>query len=295
MEIEEGVLMFGSRSRGSRSRTMAAVGRRATSGSEFTAQLAGDKKFRKQLFAAATHGARAKQLAARHIGTLSLVRRLATDSELRAELQEMAVDLQAAWERLEDKRTRNHRVRNSLLLAGLGGGLALALRKRGRSMPIPGGGTTPRAVESSIEVAVPVSAAYNQWTQFEEFPRFMGGVEEVRQLDDTRLHWAASVGGRRAEWDAKILEQHPDQQISWISEDGKRNGGTVTFEALGENRTLVRLSLSYEAEGFIEAMGSAAGLDRRRIQGDLERFKELIEEQGIETGAWREDISAGTT
>ena len=150
-------------------------------------------------------------------------------------------------------------------------------------------------VQDSIEVDVPISTAYNQWTQFEEFPQFMDGVEEVRQLGDTRLHWVASVGGRRAEWDAKILEQHPDQQISWMSEDGKKTRGTVTFESLGENRTLVRLSLGYQAEGFVEALGSAAGFDRRRVEGDLSRFKELIESRGTESGAWREDISAGTT
>ena len=162
-------------------------------------------------------------------------------------------------------------------------------------MPSLSGGTTPRVIESSIEVAVPVSAAYNQWTQFEEFPQFMEGVEEVRQLGETRLHWVASVGGHRAEWDAKILEQHPDRQISWISEDGKKNRGTVTFEPLGDDRTLVRLSLGYQAEGFVEAVGSAAGLDRRRIEEDLVRFKKMIEGRGTETGAWREDISAGTT
>lgn len=287
--IEEGVPMLGSSA-------MAAAGKKATTASELATQLARDKKFREQLSGAARHGARAKRIAARQIGSLSLVRRLATDPELRAELQEMADDLQAALVRLQYKRARSHRVRNTLLLAGaVGGGLGLALRKRGASMPILGGGATPRVVESAIEVAVPVSAAYNQWTQFEDFPQFMSVVEEVRRLDDTRLHWVASVGGRRAEWDAKILEQHPDRQISWISEDGKKNRGTVTFEVLGEDRTLVRLSLGYEAEGFVEAVGSAAGLDRRRIEGDLERFKELIERRGVESGAWREDVSAGTT
>jgi len=158
-----------------------------------------------------------------------------------------------------------------------------------------GDGTTPRVIESSIEVAVPVSAAYNQWTQFEEFPQFMQGVEEVRQLGDTRLHWVASIGGRRAEWDAKILEQHPDRQISWISEDGKKTRGTVTFEPVGDARTRVQLSMSYQAEGIGELVGSAAGLDTRRVRSDLERFKNLIEERGTETGAWRGEISSGHT
>jgi uncharacterized membrane protein len=144
-------------------------------------------------------------------------------------------------------------------------------------------------------VNVPVATAYNQWTQFEDFPLFMDGVDHVQQLDDTRLHWVATVGGRTAEWDAKILEQHPDSQISWISEDGKQTRGTVTFEPLGDSRTLVRLSMSYRAEGVTERVGSAAGLDARRIRGDLERFKELIESRGAETGAWRGEISAGTT
>jgi uncharacterized membrane protein len=274
---------------------MAAVREQAATASGLAAQLARDKKFRKKLIGAAKHGSRAKRRMARQIGLRSLVARLVSDAKLRAEVRQMTGDLQAAWESLEAQRTRrSHGLRNALLLTGFGGGVALVLRKRGTSMPSFSGGTTPRVIESSIEVAVPVSAAYNQWTQFEEFPQFMDGVDEVRQLGDTHLHWIASVGGRRAEWDAKILEQHPDRQISWISEDGKKNRGTVTFESLGENRTLVRLSLGYQAEGFVEAVGSAAGLDRRRVEGDLERFKELIEGRGTETGAWREDVSAGT-
>jgi uncharacterized membrane protein len=276
-----------------RSRT-AAVKEQAGAASELAARLARDKKFRRQLVDAAKHGSRAKRRAVKQIGALSLAARLASDTELRAEVQQMTRDLQAAWETVQARRARSHGLRNALLLAGIGGGIALAVRKRGTSRPSVGDGTTPRVVESSIEVAVPVSTAYNQWTQFEEFPQFMQGVEEVRQLDDTRLHWVASVGGRRAEWDAKILEQHPDRQISWISEDGKKTRGTVTFESLGDNRTLVQLSLGYQAEGFVEAVGSAAGLDRRRIEGDLVRFKELIEGRGTESGAWRGDISAGT-
>ena len=159
---------------------MAAVREHARAASELAAQLARDKKFRKQLSGAAKHGSRAKQRVVGQIGSLSLARRLATDAELRAELQQMTDDLQAAWERLQSKRTRSHGLRNTLLLAGLGGGLALALRKRRTSKPSFSGGTTPRVIESSIEVDVPVSAAYNQWTQFEEFPQFMEGVEHVR-------------------------------------------------------------------------------------------------------------------
>ncbi len=273
---------------------MAGVGQRTKAASELATRLARDKTFRNHLREAAEHGSRAKERALRQTGLVSLVTRLANDAELRAELKQMSRDLHAAWERLESRRASHRPLRKALLVAGVGG-VALVLRKLGRSGSSVGGGSTPRVIESSIEVGVPVSVAYNQWTQFEEFPRFMQGVDEVRQLGDSRLHWVASVGGRRAEWDAKILEQHPDRQISWISEDGRQNRGTVTFESLGEDRTLVRLSLGYQAEGFVEAVGSAAGLDRRRIEGDLVRFKELIEARGTETGAWRGDISAGTT
>jgi uncharacterized membrane protein len=256
-------------------------------------ELAGDEEVREQLTDAARHGLRAKQRADKHVGLLSLVERLTSDAELRAEVNKMTRDLQLARAGLQTKLRPSHRLRNTLLLAGLGGGIAFAWRKRGTSMPKLGSANTPRVIEATIEVDVPVSTAYNQWTQFEEFPQFMDGVEEVRQLDDTRLHWVASVGGRRAEWDAKILEQHPDRQISWISEDGRKNRGTVSFEPLGETRTLVRLSLGYQIEGFVEAVGAAAGLERRRINADLVRFKELIESRGAESGAWREDISAG--
>jgi uncharacterized membrane protein len=273
---------------------MAEVRKQAAAGMQLAAQLASDKKFRKHVVGAATHASRARQHAARQVGWLSLVRRLTSDPDLRLEVREMWGELQGARRRLQARRNRSHGLRNGLLLAGFAASVGQMVRKRLALVPKLSSGATPRVIESSIEVAVPVSVAYGQWTQFEEFPRFMQGVDEVRQLDDTRLHWVASVGGSRAEWDAKILEQHPNQQISWISEGGKKNRGTVTFESLGESHTVVRLTLGYHAEGFVEAVGSAAGLDRRRIEADLRRFKELIEAQGTENGTWREDISAGT-
>jgi uncharacterized membrane protein len=138
-----------------------------------------------------------------------------------------------------------------------------------------------------------VSTAYNQWTQFEEFPTFMDGVEQVRQLDDTLLHWAVNVAGKRAEWDAKILEQEPDRRISWESVDGKQTRGTVTFEEAGPSRSRIRLTMRYSAEGLAEVAGSALGLDRRRVRGDLERFQQLIESRGSESGAWRGQIEDG--
>jgi len=153
---------------------------------------------------------------------------------------------------------------------------------------------TPTTIAESIEVDVPLSTAYNQWTQFETFPQFMEGVEEVRQLDDTLLHWVGKVAGKRAEWNAKIVEQHRDRQITWVSEDGKTTRGTVSFESVTPTTTRISLSMSYMAGGVRELVGSAAGLDARRVRGDLERFKEFIEGREVETGAWRGDISAGT-
>jgi CBS domain-containing protein/uncharacterized membrane protein len=171
-----------------------------------------------------------------------------------------------------------------VLALPLGGAAFAASRSRA---------TTPGSVETSTEVAVPVSTAYNQWTQFEEFPRFMGGVEEVRQLDDTRLHWVADIGGKRREWDAKIVDQVPDQRIAWQAVTGKKNGGVVTFHPIDENRTQVKVHLDYEPEGIVERIGSALGIDSGRVKFDLERFKQLIESRGTETGGWRGTVQSG--
>jgi uncharacterized membrane protein len=148
-------------------------------------------------------------------------------------------------------------------------------------------------VNESIEIDVPVSTAYNQWTQFEEFPKFMEGVESVRQKDDTHLHWVAEFGGQRNEWDAEITEQEPDRVIAWRALDGKYNSGKVRFEPLGESRTRVDVELMWEPEGIKEELGSALGADSRRVKGDLERFKELVESRGVETGAWRGEVHQG--
>jgi len=147
-------------------------------------------------------------------------------------------------------------------------------------------------IEKAIDVEVPVRAAYNQWTQFEEFPRFMEGVESVRQIDDRRLHWRANVGGKSLEWDAEIAEQIPDKRIAWRSLSGARNAGVVTFHRLAEARTRVMLQLDYEPEGFVENLGDALGVVSSRAEGDLERFKEFIEGRGLETGAWRGEIKS---
>lgn len=146
-------------------------------------------------------------------------------------------------------------------------------------------------IEKSIEVKVPVNTAYNQWTQFEEFPHFMEGVKEVHQEGDKTLHWRAEIGGREKEWDAEIFEQVPDQRIAWRSTSGAKNSGMVNFAYLGPDRTLVSLRLSYEPEGAVEKVGDALGLVGTRIVGDLNRFKEFIEKRGEPTGGWRGEIS----
>src|SRR5215207_1416869 len=145
-------------------------------------------------------------------------------------------------------------------------------------------------IEQSIEVGVPVRTAYDQWTQFEEFPRFMEGVESVTQMDEKRLHWVAEIAGKREEWDAEITEQTPDQRVAWTNTSGAKNAGVVTFHHLTDDRTRVMLQLDYEPEGLVEHVGSALGVVSRRVEGDLERFKDFIEERGRETGAWRGEI-----
>jgi uncharacterized membrane protein len=147
--------------------------------------------------------------------------------------------------------------------------------------------------ETSIEVDCPVRTVYNQWTQFEAFPRFMEGVEQVRQLDDTRLYWRATVGGKTKEWNAEITEQVPDQRIAWKSTSGAPNAGSVHFEPLGVDRTRVLLKLAYDPQGLTENLGDAFGVVSRRIDATLRDFKQFIERRGGETGAWRGEVHRG--
>ena len=145
-------------------------------------------------------------------------------------------------------------------------------------------------IEQTIDVEVPIAQAYNQWTQFEEFPEFMEGVEEVRQLDDRHLHWVAEIGGSRHEWDAEIVEQNPEERVAWRNTDGKENAGVVTFHKLDDDSTRVAVQIDFVPEGIKEKLGSALGFDERRVKADLERFKEVIESRGAETGAWRGEV-----
>jgi uncharacterized membrane protein len=148
-------------------------------------------------------------------------------------------------------------------------------------------------VEKSVLVTVPVSTAYNQWTQFETFPQFMEGVESVRQLSDDRLEWVAEIAGVRRQWQAKILEQVPEQKIAWAATEGATNAGAVTFEDVGGGQTRVNLTVEYEPEGLVEKVGDMLNIVENRAEGDLERFKEFIESEGRETGAWRGSVSEG--
>jgi uncharacterized membrane protein len=143
-------------------------------------------------------------------------------------------------------------------------------------------------IEKTIEVHQPVRIVYNQWTQFEEFPRFMAGVREVRQLDDTHVHWHAEIWGKDKEWDAEITEQVPDQCIAWRSTSGDApNAGMVRFDPVASDRTRVRLTMEYEPQGALENAGDALGILSKRVQATVEDFKKFIESRGVETGGWR--------
>ncbi|HEY9289856.1 MAG TPA: SRPBCC family protein [Microlunatus sp.] len=144
--------------------------------------------------------------------------------------------------------------------------------------------------EETIEVNVPVQKAYNQWTQFESFPKFMSGVERVQQFDDKHLHWKVSIGGVSREYDAEITEQRPDEVIAWRSSGDTDNSGTVRFEKLDENTTRISAAIGYDTEGVTEKVGEALNVPKRQLNKDLTRFKEFIESTDSETGAWRDEI-----
>ena len=149
-------------------------------------------------------------------------------------------------------------------------------------------------VEKSIDVEVPVSTAYNQWTQFESFPQFMDGVDRIDQTSETQTHWVTSIGGVKREFDAEITEQHPDERVAWTSINGSKQAGVVTFHRLDVNRTRIMVQMDFEPEGLVETAGDKLGVVGRRVEGDLERFKKFIEERGTESGAWRGDVQRPT-
>ncbi|MDY0910889.1 SRPBCC family protein [Microbacterium sp. CFBP9034] len=149
-------------------------------------------------------------------------------------------------------------------------------------------------VEKRILVNVPLSVAYNQWTQFEEFPHFMSGIKSVTQLDDQHLEWVAEIAGVRRQWKARIVEQVPDKKVSWAATEGATNAGSVTFEDVGGGQTQVHLVLEYEPEGLVEKIGDKLNVVENRAEGDLDRFKAFIESEGYATGAWRGAVGTGT-
>lgn len=152
-------------------------------------------------------------------------------------------------------------------------------------------------IEDSIEVQAPVHLAYNQWTQFEEFPKFMEGIQSVQQLDDTHVHWVAAIRGESREWTTEIVEQQPDKKVAWKTIEGEvRNDGVVTFEQVAGGQTRVNVQMDVEGESDAENVaGDLLGIVKRQVRGDLERFKQLIENSGEETGAWRGEVRAGET
>lgn len=149
-------------------------------------------------------------------------------------------------------------------------------------------------VEESIEVKAPIRTVYDQWTQFEAFPRFMDGVESIDQIDDTHLHWVAEIAGVRREWDAEVTEQHPDERVAWRATDGTANAGVVTFHYIDDDTTRVMLQLGFDPQGIAEQVGDKLGFVSRRAKGDLERFKDFIESRGTATGGWRDDVDRPT-
>lgn len=147
------------------------------------------------------------------------------------------------------------------------------------------------SVTQSVDVDVPVSTAYNQWTQFEAFPNFMGGVDEIVQIDDTHQHWKTSIGGVSREFDTEITEQHPDERVAWKSTDGTTHAGVVTFSRLSDTSTRVTAQIDWQPEGMVEKAGSVIGIDDLRVKKDLNRFKDFIQDRGLESGAWRGDVA----
>jgi len=145
-------------------------------------------------------------------------------------------------------------------------------------------------ITEHVDVDVPIRLAYDQWTQFESFPTFMGGVDSITQTDDTHTHWKTTVGGVTREFDTVITEQHPEERVAWKSTDGKTHAGVVTFHKLDDSTTRVTVQLDWEPEGLKEKVGAAVGVDDHQVKADLKRFKQFIEERGQAEGAWRGDV-----
>jgi uncharacterized membrane protein len=149
-------------------------------------------------------------------------------------------------------------------------------------------------VVKSVDVDAPISVVYEQSTQFESFPQFMGGVDQITHSDDTHTHWVTSIGGVSREFDTEVTEQHPDERVAWKSSDGTTHAGVITFHRLGETSTAVTAQIAWQPDGVVEKTGAVLGFDDRRVQSDLERFKDFIECHGSSTGAWHGDVQVGS-
>jgi len=165
------------------------------------------------------------------------------------------------------------------------GGMMLSKKMKNRASGMDS------SIVETIEINVPVRTAYNQWTQFEDFPQFMASVHEIRQLDDKHLHWKANVAGEEKEWDVEITEQIPDKRIAWQSTTGVPNGGVATFHKISDTTCRVTVQMDYQPEGAMEKLGDAFGAVRMELRGNLQKFKEMLESRGKETGAWRGSIA----
>jgi uncharacterized membrane protein len=165
------------------------------------------------------------------------------------------------------------------------GGMMLSKKMKNRASGMES------SIVETIEINVPVRTAYNQWTQFEDFPQFMDSVKEIRQLDDKHLHWRANVAGEEKEWDAEITEQIPDKRIAWRSVTGVPNGGVATFHKISDSTCRVTVQMDYQPENAAEKLGDAFGAVRMELRGNLQKFKEMLESRGKETGAWRGSIA----
>jgi uncharacterized membrane protein len=165
------------------------------------------------------------------------------------------------------------------------GGMMLSKKMKNRASGMDS------SIVETIEINVPVRTAYNQWTQFEDFPQFMASVHEIRQLDDKHLHWKANVAGEEKEWDVEITEQIPDKRIAWQSTTGVPNGGVATFHKISDNTCRVAVQMDYQPEGAMEKLGDAFGAVRMELRGNLQKFKEMLESRGKETGGWRGSIA----
>jgi uncharacterized membrane protein len=249
----------------------------------YAKQIVADEKVRAHALAALASSLRARNRLLASMGITGLGWRLATNEALQAELRRIATEVSELGKRGERvrkfRRRRQRLIAGGFVLAGLAAAAAAGRALRGSSR-----------VEQSIDVEVPVTTAYNQWTQFEEFSTFMEGVDRVEQLDDTHLHWIVSFGGRRHEFDAEIIEQRPDSQIAWRTTAGKQHDGNVTFHRLGDERSRVAVQMEWKPEGLYEQIGGLVGVAERRVKGDLRRFKELIESRGSESGGWRGEV-----